>query len=375
MKGRFSLLALAVFFVLAGTDPARAEKAILVFAGDTAFGESYKIRPERQEPLLGDNRYLPSMTALLPLLGGAREVLVNLETPLALPNDYTPAGKDYIHWANPEKTVAALKAAGVTAVGLANNHTMDQGSKGLEETLATLGKAGIALGGAGMQLEAAEKPLLWLVPLGKQTVPVAIFFGFEYRRNYDEQFDFYAGTKTPGVLTLDPVRLKNRIRSLRAKTPGLTVIVFPHWGRNYDWKTEAQTRSARELVDAGADLVVGHGAHQLQEIELYKGKWILYGLGNFVFHSPGRYSSRGAPPYGLVARLELEEKGKTLLKTLRLYPIQCDNTVTGFRTRPVTPAEFAEMRTLLLQRTDGKSASGIRAKNDKLGFHLEIALP
>jgi len=375
MKRRFLLLALGALLVLAGTGPARAERATLVFAGDTAFGESYRIRPERQPPLLGDNRYLPSMKAVLPLIGGARAVLANLETPLALPNDSAPVGKDYIHWANPEKAVAALKAAGVTAVGLANNHTMDQGSQGLEETLATLRKAGIAPAGAGMHLEAAEKPLLWRIPLGKRTAPVAIFSGFEYRRNYDEQFDFYAGAKTPGVLTLDPVRLEAQIRSLRAKTPGLTVIVFPHWGKNYAWKTEAQTRSARQLVDAGADLVIGHGAHQLQEIELYKGKWVLYSLGNFVFHSPGRYSSRGAPPYGLVARLDLEETAGTPKKTLRLYPIQCDNTLTGFRTRPVTQGEFAEMQALLLQRTDRKSASGIQAKKDALGFHLEIALP
>lgn len=375
MEKRYCLLALGALLVLIGTGPARAEKATVVFTGDTAFGESYRIRPEQQAPLLGDNRYLPSMKALVPLLGGAREILVNLETPLSLPNDSAPVGKDYIHWASPEKAVAALKAAGVTAVGLANNHTMDQGSKGLEETLATLGKAGIAPGGAGPHLEAAEKPLLWRVPLEKGTTPVAVFFGFEYRRNYDEHFGFYAGKKTPGVTTLDPVRLKAQIRSLRAKIPGLTVIAFPHWGKNYAWKTDEQTRSARELVEAGADLVIGHGAHQIQEIELYKGKWILYSLGNFVFHSPGRYSSRGAPPYGLVARLELEEKGETPQMTLRLYPIQCDNSVTGFRTRPVTPKEFAEMQALLLQRLDGKSASGIRAKKDALGYHLEIGLP
>ena len=375
MKGRFYVLALAAFFALAGPDPARAEKAILVFAGDTAFGESYKIRPERQEPLLGDNRYLPSMTALLPLLGGAREVLVNLETPLAPAGDSAIANKSYVHWAEPIRTIAALKAAGVTAVSLANNHAMDLGTRGLEETLAALDRAGIAKTGAGPALESAGKPLLWEVPLGKDTVSVAVFTGFEYRSSYEEKFGFYAGLQTPGVNRLDPGKLADGIRSLRSRTPEAFVIVFPHWGRNYTWKSVEQARTARALVNAGADLVIGHGAHQLQEIEFYNGKWILYGLGNFVFHSPGLYSSRKAPPYSLVARLELEGKGKTPQKTLRLYPTQSDNAVTGFRTRPVTPGEFAEMRTLLLQRIDGKSASGIRAKKDTLGFHLEIALP
>jgi poly-gamma-glutamate capsule biosynthesis protein CapA/YwtB (metallophosphatase superfamily) len=129
------------------------------------------------------------------------------------------------------------------------------------------------------------------------------------------------------------------------------------------------------MVDAGADLVIGHGAHQLQEIEQYRDKWILYGLGNFVFHSPGRYASKKTPPYSLVARLDLvETKGKPG-KTLRLYPIHCNNLVTGFRPRPATENEFPGILSLLLQRTDGKSASGIRAKKDALGFHLEITLP
>jgi poly-gamma-glutamate capsule biosynthesis protein CapA/YwtB (metallophosphatase superfamily) len=280
-----------------------------------------------------------------------------------------------VHWANPGKSAAALKASGVTAVGLANNHTMDLGARGLEETRANLEKAGISAGGAGQDIQAAERPLLWKVPLGKTTVAVAVFFGFEYRANYDEKFDFYAGTKTPGVNVLDPEKLKTRIRSLRAEIPGVFVIVFPHWGKNYAWRTAQQAVLAHELADAGADLVIGHGAHQIQEIERYRDKWILYGLGNFVFHSPGRYASKKAPPYGLVARLELEEtKGKPG-KTLRLYPIQCNNLLTGFRTRPVTGNEFSETQALLLQHTDGKSASGIRAKKDALGFHLEIALP
>jgi len=376
MKRRLSLATLVLLLALTGAGRAgAAEKATLVFAGDTAFGESYRLRPEHEHLLLGDNRYLPSMKAVLPLLGGAREVLANLETPLALPGDSALEGKSYVHWADPGKSAAALKASGITAVGLANNHTMDLGARGLEETRANLQKAGISTGGAGQDSQAAGKPLLWKIPLGKTTAVVAVFFGFEYRANYDEKFDFYAGPKTPGVNTLDPEKLKTRIRLLRAEIPGVFVIVFPHWGKNYAWRTTRQAALAHEMVDAGADLVIGHGAHQLQEIEQYRGKWILYGLGNFVFHSPGRYASKKTPTYGLVARLDLEEtKGKPG-KTLRLYPIQCNNLVTGFRTRPVTGNEFPEIQALLLQRTDGKSASGIRAKKDALGFHLEITLP
>ncbi|NLI96519.1 MAG: CapA family protein [Synergistaceae bacterium] len=374
MTGRFILPALFAVLCIAVSTAAGAETAVLVFAGDTAFGESYRIRPEPPS-LSGNGRYLPSMEFLLPLLQGASEVLVNLETPLAVPGEPAPPNKSYVHWADPTRAVAALRASGITAVSLANNHTMDLGARGLEETLATLESAGIAWTGAGRDLSGAERPLSLAIPLGNRTVPVVVLSGFEYRRNYDEKFGFYAAPGVPGVNRLDPKRFESTVHSLKTRLPGVFVIAFPHWGKNYAWRTPAQERLAHALVDAGADLVVGHGAHQVQEIELYNGKWILYGLGNFVFHSPGRYSSRGAPPYSLVARLELEEKGKTLRKTLRLYPIQCDNTVTGFRTRPVTPGEFAEVQALLLQRTDKRTASGIRTGKDALGTHLEIALP
>ncbi len=374
MRRKLPIALFATLVLFSGTDPARAEKATLVFAGDTAFGESYRIRPEPSS-LSGNNRYLPSLKALRPLLGKAREVLVNLETPLALPGASVVRGKSYVHWADPARTLAALKAAGVTAASLANNHTMDLGAGGLAETLAALDRAGIARTGAGPSLESAEKPLLWRVPLGRKTIPVAILSGFEYRTRYDEKFDFYAGPKTPGVNPLDRERMKARIRSLKAGTPGLYVIVFPHWGRNYAWRSEDQARLAREMADAGADLVIGHGAHQLLEVERYRGKWILYGLGNFVFHSPGLYASKKAPPYSLVARLDLEENGRTPKRTLRLYPTLSDNRVTDFRSRPVSAKEFAEIRNLLLQRSDAATAAAMRFGRDPLGFRVEIALP
>lgn len=374
MKRKLRLALLAALVLLAGTPPAWAEKAVLVFAGDTAFGESYRVRPEPPS-LSGNNRYLPSMKALLPLLQDAREALVNLETPLAQPGDSAIKGKSYVHWADPGRTVAALKAAGVTAANLANNHTMDLGARGLAETLTALDRAGISATGAGLSLEPAERPLLWNVPLGGGTFRVAVLSGFEYRARYDEKFDFYAGPNTPGVNRLDRERMKDRIRSLKARTPGLFLVVFPHWGQNYAWRSDDQARLARELADAGADLVIGHGAHQFLEVEHYRGKWILYGLGNFVFHSPGLYASRKASPYSLVARLEVEGDARAPRKTLRLYPILSDNQVTGYRSRPVDAGEFAQARDLLLQRIDAATAAAIRTGEDSLGYHFRAAIP
>jgi len=351
------------------------DSVTLVFAGDTAFGENYRIRPE-PEFLSGDSRYLPSMKALIPLLSGAGQILLNLETPLTLPNGSGPDGKAYIHWSSPEKSISALKASGVTAVGLANNHTMDQGARGLMKTLLNLENAGLAWRGAGPSLEVAETPLLWSFRIGKRTVTVATFFGFQYRKSYDEKYDFYAGTETAGVNPLDPERLKTLISELRAKTREVYVIIFPHWGNNYKWRTKKQSGLARELIEAGADLVIGHGAHHLQQIEFYQGKCILYGLGNFIFHSPGRFDRELAPSYSLVARLEMADKKGLLKKTLRLYPIQSDNSVTGFRSRPVTQDEFTVVENLLRNHIESEdNLSRIISGRDPLGHYLEIKLP
>lgn len=364
-----------VLLVAYALSPSRPESAILVFAGDTAFGESYKISPE-PESLSGDDRYLPSMKYLLLLTGGASQVLLNLETPLTLPNDSSPDGKTYIHWSCPDRSIAALKASGVTAVGLANNHTMDYGGRGLVKTLLTLEKADIAWGGAGPRLDIAEAPLLWDIQVGKRNVTVAVFFGFQYRKSYDEKYDFYASDKTVGVNPLDPARLKTLIRELRAESPEVYVIVFPHWGKNYKWRSEKQAGLAHELVEAGADLVIGHGAHHLQQIEFYRGKCILYGLGNFVFHSRGRFDREKVLPFGLVARLEMNDTEEDLEKTLRLYPIQSNNRVTDFRSRPVTQDEFEELKNMLRKHIKNEDTlSRITPGRDGLGHYLEIALP
>ena len=375
MNRRLPIPILAILLSLWAAMPAPGSaRQVLVFAGDTSFGESYTIRPEPLS-LSGDKRYLPSMKALLPLLGGAREVLVNLETPAALPGKTAQEGKAYVHWADPGKTVAALKGSGVTATCLANNHTMDLGPEGLKETVSALDRGGIARTGAGLDLVEAERPLVWEIPLGKRTIHVAILSGFEYRANYDEKFEFYAGPGVPGVNILDPNKAKAQVRSLKSRIPGIFVIAFPHWGKNYAWRTPDQARLAHALVDSGVDLVIGHGAHQLQEIERYRGKWILYGLGNFVFHSPGRYGSKKAPPYSLVARLELEENGPSVTKRLRLYPIESDNRKTGFMSRTVDGKGFSRVQDLLLEHTDRKTAAGILSGRDSLGDHFRSELP
>ena len=88
--------------------------------------------------------------------------------------------------------------------------------------------------------------------------------------------------------------------------PDIFIVIYPHWGGNYKPVSDVQKAFAHNWIDAGADIVIGHGAHTIQEIEQYKGKWIFYNIGNFIFNALGRYSSTGAKPYSLMVKLIIE---------------------------------------------------------------------
>ncbi len=187
----------------------------------------------------------------------------------------------------------------------------------------------------------------------------------------------YAKDGRGGLNPLDPLSIGRRIDEIKRERSDAFVIVFPHWGLNYKWRTKRQARLAQELLSAGADMIVGHGAHMLQEIEKQHGHWIIYSLGNFMFNSHGRYAQYNAPPYSLVGRLVVEPEGDGLAKRLQLLPIVTDNRLTDFRPRPVTEAEFAEVTSLLEHRFSSPEifSNAVRRSCDATGlFNLELCV-
>jgi poly-gamma-glutamate capsule biosynthesis protein CapA/YwtB (metallophosphatase superfamily) len=91
----------------------------------------------------------------------------------------------------------------------------------------------------------------------------------------------------------------------------------------------------KEILRSGADLIMGHGSHCLQEVEFWPEGAFISSIGNFVYNSPGRYLQEGGLPYSLIARLTVGE-GEC---SVRLYPTFCDNRLSGFNTRPVNALE------------------------------------
>lgn len=326
----------------------------LVLAGDTHFGESYEKYWDHN--FLEEEGYDAQLDPFRHFLKSADVAILNLETPLSLFLPYEPtSSKSYLHWAEPEKTSRALQNAGIDAVSLANNHTFDLGPQGLMQTLSTLKAVGISAFGGGENFSSAIRPFRTTLPNGDE---VALFGLFEEQSSYRNQYHFYAEGDAPGVASLDIPRFRESVNTLRAENPHIFVIAFPHWGKNYRSVTDQQKKQGEELLNAGADIVIGQGAHIRQEMWQYHGKWIIAGIGNFVFHSPGRYQKEGVPPYSLLAKLFFSEEQVRL----RLYPLLTDNLRTNYRSRWVTFEEFKSI---------GGGFEG-EVGSDEFGFFREI---
>jgi poly-gamma-glutamate capsule biosynthesis protein CapA/YwtB (metallophosphatase superfamily) len=169
--------------------------------------------------------------------------------------------------------IDGLADAGIDYVSLANNHIRDAGGSGLLQTIKNVTKRGIAVSGAGKNLAAARKPAV----LEAAGTKVAIL-------GYDAIAGSYHATATKiGSAPLTAANVKADVAAAR-RAGADVVIVFPHWGTEYDPTPFAnQKKLAHMAIDAGADMVIGNHAHWAAAMEIYGGKPIWYALGNFVF--------------------------------------------------------------------------------------------
>lgn len=345
----------------------------IVLAGDLSLGDAYLDDRWSEARRRLETEPLAFFEALEPLISDKSLFIANLETVFAVaPEDRFGGKKKFLGWDQPDRTLGVLKRLGVDAVSLANNHAMDFGPELLTAMIASLRGAGIGVFGAGANEAEAALPFSTALPRGN----VHVFAGFEYRKKYDREFGFYATPTNAGVNLLShPSKpgIADAIKSVRASDPQGPIIAFPHWGgaKNYGWVTPEMEQMSTDLLASGADLVIGHGAHRMQEVLITPSGTTVFSLGNFVFNSPGRYRSLGAPPYSLVARLDLARESG-LAGCLRLYPILSDNRVTGFRPRPVDSSEAREVHALLRNRAASASDfdAAFALARDERGWHL-----
>jgi poly-gamma-glutamate capsule biosynthesis protein CapA/YwtB (metallophosphatase superfamily) len=247
------------------------ESLRLVTLGDCMLGRLVNEVLETQPPEYpwGDT---------LPILQGADWRMCNLECVISdRGTPWSPYTKAF-HFRSAAKNVAALKAAQMNVVSLANNHALDYDYDAMFEMLEILDRAGIAHSGAGANLEDASKIAISRVR-GKKIGVLAFT---------DNEPDWEAKADQPGVFYV-PVSLKDRraqhlLEILRRERDAFDLLfVSAHWGSNWGYAPEAgHVAFAHALIEAGASVVFGHSCHVFRGIEFHQGRLIFYSAGNFV---------------------------------------------------------------------------------------------
>jgi len=350
----------------------------ILFVGDTAFGGNYQRRLGRRGGvnILKEKGYDFGFANLQPLIDESQFVLANLETTLTTARSSTSPLKglrQYIHRDKPTESTRALARHGIHAVSLGNNHGFDYGDAGLLETREALERRGISVIGAGSDGRAARQWLEREFETESSRFRLVVAAGKHKWREY--KYRYYADESSAGVNCWTEQTVHEQLRAVRKSDPQAFLVAYPHWGQNYRWRDERQASLAEALVEAGADLVIGHGAHTMQEIERVDGRWVVYGLGNFLFNSPGRYSGRKILPYGLAAALRVAERDGQQEISLRLYPILSDNAVTHYEPRLADESELLQIhQTLFQRRPDPALREALTMQRDHLGFYLELPI-
>ena len=189
------------------------------------------------------------------------------------------------------------------AVTLANNHSGDFGPEAFAEMLNLLQNAGLAQVGGGMNLRQAHAPLVF----ERKGLRIAVLSYNEFQPR-----SFEANHNLPGTAWSEDERVVADIRAARRVHRADLVIPIMHWGWENEPVANARQRQlARRMVQAGADAVIGGHPHVTQDIEHYRGKPIVYSVGNFIMKETDNANQR----IGWVLRLDLDRRGVTALST------------------------------------------------------------
>jgi poly-gamma-glutamate capsule biosynthesis protein CapA/YwtB (metallophosphatase superfamily) len=271
-------------------------------AGDIIFGRTVHSRMVRY------NDFAHPLRLVAPRLRDADLTIADLECSMS-DNTEKPDDPFTFMFTTNAAAVQGLVLAGVDGVSLANNHSMNFGELGLKDTLAVLAQNNIKAFGGGMNLAEARKPGLFEAK--------GVKFAF---LGYDgiTADDYGAGLTWAGTC---PLRMKLVLEDLAAAKEGNPDLIIPffHWSVEYVSVPSALMRQiAHQAIDAGAAMVIGSHPHWVQGVEWYKGKPILYSLGNFVFDQDWSTETK----QGMFAEIVVRNKQ---IARVRLVPVQIED--------------------------------------------------
>lgn len=265
--GSIVLILVVGVFIWKGWGLAQNSKkeAQLVFVGDIMLSRNIGDTIERK----GSSDYLFEKTRSI--LSSADVTFGNLETPVSLRGENE--GSIYSFRTNP-KALSGLRAAGFDALSVANNHAFDWGGLAFEDTLSNLKKNIITPVGGGENFTDAHTPKIFNV--GRLKIAYLGYSQFAWPSISDE-------AAMPALGAIDVIQMKKDIE--RAHAMGADIVaVSIHWGDEYEvHANDYQKYIAHTLIDDGANLVIGHHPHVVEEVEDYHEGLIAYSLGNFIF--------------------------------------------------------------------------------------------
>ncbi len=262
----------------------KQEPIVLFVVGDIMLGRSVNTRLQKQ------NDFTFPFQKINNFFQNSDIVLVNLESPFGEDCPKTDSGMVFCADKN---SVLGLKAMYTTHANLANNHIVNQGTKGIDFT----------------------KNIL----LQNQITPVGLSTGsgIVVSQIKNTKIAFLGLNDVPPY----PKQINNLSKELLLKQLDLAtksadiVIVSFHWGNEYQLKSKRQQEFAHLAVDNGADLIIGHHPHWVQETEYYKGVPIFYSLGNFVFDQMWSQKTRE----GLIAKIIFENNKVSTFSAIPVF--------------------------------------------------------
>lgn len=235
--------------------------------------------------------------------------------------------KEYTFRSSP-RIAAALKRHNFTAVSIANNHVLDYGYEAFDDTLKNLRDNGILYAGGGENKEEAQKGVF----IEKNGIKV----GFIAFSRVVPVVDWYAGSKKPGIIGAYKVHEAEVLELLeQLKTQCDVLVVSVHWGKEHVLEArEQEIEAARKMIDAGADIIMGHHPHVVQGIEMYNGKPIFYSLGNFIFSTSRSNISNKT----IMAKVVVNSKRE--VESVQVVP----GIITGGRPLPMDEKQETEFK-------------------------------
>ncbi|MER6124956.1 CapA family protein [Streptomyces sp. NPDC001795] len=308
----------------------RGVDQILPHPGDPALRETY-IRDARAYVGLAEvaNGPIPRPVAFRWPWGEALSVLddtapdvrvVNLETSVTRDGEFAP--RKGVHYRMSPANLPCLAAVRPDVCALANNHVLDFGRRGLDETLDSLAGAGLRTAGAGRDAVTARRPAIVPLAAGGR---VLVFSIGTASSGIPE--DWAATEEQSGVDFLErpsetaAYAFAERLRQL--KRPGDIAVVSVHWGPNWGYAvSRAEIHFAHALVDAGVDIVHGHSSHHPRPLEVYRDRLVLYGCGDLIddYEGIGGYE-RYRDDLRLLYLVSVEP-GSGRLGDVRMVPLQ-----------------------------------------------------